>query len=319
MNIKGDQGKPWRYNKLIEYIVDFPDELTPVVKGFLKREKATKSDVVWWVLLYSSCYCVATACVMYKNLDFRTLTHNELEEFWEDNKQKLIFQSDRRYIKNMNQFVEIVEEFLKNSGRNPWGYLKKFIKNDEKATYESMYKEVNSWKYYGRFGTILFMYNINKLLKIPMNNNSYDWKNGSTTTEAIFNANYMDKRAEIFKNNPALTSKDINHLNKTLEKIIDDLNKISPERNWTILGVTSDMCSYRKLFKSTRYLGYYVDRQQEEILQLQKNYPEYNSMWDYMWEDRKNGIDEKYLGEKNGYVGIQKSRMSAWVERGEFR
>ena len=152
-----------------------------------------------------------------------------------------------------------------------------------------------------------------------MNNNSYDWKNGSTTTEAIFNANYMDKRAEIFKNNPDLTSKDINHLNKTLEKIIDDLNKISPERNWTILGVTSDMCSYRKLFKSTRYLGYYVDRQQEEILQLQKNYPEYNSMWDYMWEDRKNGIDEKYLGEKNGYVGIQKNRMTSWIERGEFR
>lgn len=319
MKIKGDQGSPWRYKKLIEYILAFPDELSPVVRGFLKREGASKSDVVWWVLLYSSCYCVASACVMYKELDFRSVTTEELERFWQEHKSKLIFQSDRRYIKNMNQFCEIVEEFIKNSGRKPWRYISQFIGDNEEETYKSMYKEVNSWKYYGRFGTVLFLYNINKLLKVPMNSNEYDWKNGSTTTEALFNAEYKDKRAEGFKKNPIITQEDKEHLNSMLQKILKDLNKADPRRNWTILGVTSDMCSYRKMFKSTRYLGYYVDRQQEEILQLQNNYPEYKEMWDNMWADRENGILDEYLGEKNGYTGIQKHLMSSWVERGEFR
>lgn len=319
MEIKGDTGKPWRMNKLVEYILSFPDELSPVVNDFFEKEKANFDDKVWWVLLYSSCYCVPTACAMYKNLDYRTLNSRKLKEFWKNNKSKLIFQSDRRYIKNMNQFCDIVSEFMYKCKRKPWKYLKKYISDNSKETYTKMYKEVSSWKYYGRFGTILFMYNINKLLKIPMESDFYDWKHGSTTTEAIFNAKYKDEKADGFKKDPKLSKQEIQKLDNTLKQIIDRLKSKASDKNWTVLNVTSDMCSYRKLYKASRYLGYYVDRQQEEILTLQKNYPEYADMWKSMWESRKNNLPKEFLGELNGYVGIQKNRMTSWVERGEFR
>ena len=32
MNIPGDFGSPWRYQKLIEYISKFPDEIGPVIR-----------------------------------------------------------------------------------------------------------------------------------------------------------------------------------------------------------------------------------------------------------------------------------------------
>lgn len=319
MNIPNDEGGKWRYNKLIEYIGSFPDEIGPLAKDFLKQRNATKSDVIWWVLLYSSCYCMGTACILYDMLDYKTLTDKDLEKFWAEHKKNLIFQSDRRYIKYMNQFNTIVHDFIKKTKRQPWNHLKKFIKNDPQKTYTALYKEVSSWKYYGRFGTILFLYNLNKIMGVKLDYPKYNWRQGSTTTSAIFNARYKDERAKKFEDDGKLDNKDIPHLNEYLARIKADLNKSYPEKNWTVMGVTSDLCSYRKLFKQTRYLGYYVDRQQEELIWLQERWPDMEDTWERFWELRKKHIPHEYLGELNGWSGIQKERCKAWAERGEFR
>lgn len=319
MLIPNDSGGIWRKNKLLEYIGAFPDEIGPLMRNHFKREHFTKDDMVWWVLLYSACYCMGTACILQKELDFRTVNKQQLDTFWANNKHRLIFQSDRRYIKNMNQFNDIVKEFIHRSKRRPWQYLSQFIRDSPEETYHALYKEVSSWKYYGRFGTILFLYNINKLLGIPMDSDSYDWKNGSTTTSAIFNAFYMDERADSFEKKAKLQPGDEDFLNSFLQKLIRKLKKAYPEKDWTVMGVTSDLCSYRKLFKQTRYLGYYVDRQQEELMWLEDRWPEYENMWSLFWQLRKLCLEHSYLGELNGWFGIQKSRMAAWIERGEFK
>lgn len=319
MNIPHDEGGKWRYQKLIEYIGSFPDEIGPLAKDFLKQRNATKSDVIWWVLLYSACYCMGTACIMYDMLDYKTLTDKDLEKFWEEHKKDLIFQSDRRYIKYMNQFNTIVHDFIERTDRQPWNHLKKFIKDDPQKTYTAMYKEVSSWKYYGRFGTILFLYNLNKIMGVELDYPKYNWRQGSTTTAAIFNARYKDKRAKKFEDDGKLDPKDIPHLNDYLARIKADLSSNYPDKTWTVMGVTSDLCSYRKLFKQTRYLGYYVDRQQEELIWLEERWPEMEDTWKRFWKLRKKHIPEEYLGELNDWSGIQKERCKAWAERGEFR
>ncbi len=319
MRIPRDTGGTWRKNRMVEYIGSFPDEIGPLMRDYFKQQSLSKDDQVWWILLYSSCYCMGTACVLQQELDYKTVTKSQAERFWTENKQRLIFQSDRRYIKNMNQFVDIVGEFVRRSKRHPWEYLQKFVRKTPEETYAALYKEVSSWRYYGRFGTILFMYNINKLMGIPMNSKEYDWKNGKTTTAAIFNAVYKDDRADAFEDTASLDSDDKQFLNKFLNRLVARLSSKYPEKNWTIMGVTSDLCSYRKLFKQTRYLGYYVDRQQEELIWLQERWPEYQDLWKAFWSGRKQHIDTQYLGELNGYVGIQKDKMRSWVERGEFR
>ena len=319
MNIPGDLGGKWRYQKLIEYIGNFPDEIGPLVKDFLKQRKASRNDVVWWVLLYSACYCMGTACVLYDLLDYRTLTDTDLENLWKEHKQDFIFQSDRRYIKNMNQFNDIVREFIRRSQRKPWDYIQQFIKDTPEATYKSLYKEVSSWRYYGRFGTILFLYNLNKILKVELDYPKYDWRQGATTTAAIFNARYKDERADLFEKEAKLSDKDVVKLDEYLDRVKTDLKNSYPEKNWTVMGVTSDLCSYRKLFKQTRYLGYYVDRQQEELLWLEKRWPNMSDTWERFWELRKKHIPEQYLGEIHDWSGTQKELCKSWVERGSFR
>lgn len=319
MKIPNDIGGSWRYNKLVEYIGSFPDEIGPLARDFLKNRKATKSDVVWWVLLYSACYCMGTACILFDSLNYKTVTEEELEEFWEENKPRLIFQSDRRYIKNMNQFCHIAKEFIQRSHRRPWKYISQFIHEDPVKTYTALYKEVSSWRYYGRFGTILFLYNLNKLMGIDMHSESYDWKHGATTTSAIYNAEYKDSAAARFEDDSNITKEEEKRLDGVLGQIIKDLKKRYPNKRWTIMGVTSDLCSYRKLFKQTRYLGYYVDRQQEELMWLESRWPELESTWTRFWECRKKYLNNEFLGEVKGWEGIQKSLMTSWVDRGEFR
>ena len=319
MIIPNDTGKHWRRNKLVEYIGSFPDEIGPIMRRYFKIRDMDKDSQVWWVLLYSACYCMGTACILERELDYKTLTQKRLEQFWRVYKKDLIFQSDRRYIKNMNQFNDIAWEFISRSNREPWKYISQFITDDPYETYHKLYKEVSSWRFYGRFGTILFLYNLHKLMGVELDYNEYDWKTGKTTTAALFNAFYFDERAEQFEKDSKLIGDELTWLDDKLFRLIKALKNKYPDKDWTLMGVTSDLCSYRKLFKQSRYLGYYVDRQQEEITWLQERWPQYPKLWNNIWKWRQKYIDNEYLGEKNDYVGVQKDRMKAWVLKGEFR
>ena len=318
-HIPGDTGKPWRFNKMVEYIGNFPDEIGPVMNHYLKSARATDDEKIWWVFLYSTCYCMGTAIVMSRQLDYRSVDERELEQYWIATKPKLIFQSDRRYIKYMNQFTHMVNEFLTRSDRHLSDYIMKFVKlGDPKVTYSQLYREISSWRYYGRFGTILFIFNLCKVFpQVEIESSEYNWKSGSTTTSAIFNARYEDEKAANFDAKRLnLTPDDIQMLDASLQLISSALKAYNPHKKWNDIYVTSDLCSFRKLFKGVRYQGYYVDRQMEEIQQLQTNFPKLMEIWEVIWNARKEFIDPRYLGEINGWTTIRKNRMRWFLEHG---
>ena len=167
----------------------------------------------------------------------------------------------------MNQFNTMVAEFLTKTGRNLYEYISQFITDNPEQTYNNLYKEIFNWNYYGRFGTILFIFNLCKMFpQIEVESLDYNWRKGATTTSAIFNARYEDERANDFDAKKVmLNPEDINMLNATLKLISDALKQYNPNKKWNDIYVTSDLCSFRKLFKGVRYQGYYVDRQMEEI------------------------------------------------------
>ncbi len=318
-NIPGDKGFPWRFNKMVEYIANFPDEIGPVINGYLESVNATNNDKTWWVFLYSTCYCMGSAMVMYNELDYKTVTEQQIDKFWESHKPRLIFQSDRRYIKHMNQFPIIAKEFIKRSNRKPYDYIKQFVDlSDPEKTYNQLYKEIGTWRYYGRFSIILFIFNLCKVFpEINIESLDYDWKSGATTTSAIFNLRYEDEKANDWDAKKFNLTKDDKHmLDETLQVITEALKSYKPDKKWSIIYVSSDLCSFRKLFKGVRYQGYYVDRQQEEIMFLEETYPEYQKMWDSVWELRSKTIENNYLGEINGWNGIRKERMKLFLDKG---
>ena len=73
------------------------------------------------------------------------------------------------------------------------------------------------------------------------------------------------------------------------------------------------LCSYKKIFRENhgRYLGYYLDRQAEEIIQAEKD-GWYGIDWDVLWQARNETIDIR-LDDKRG---IDKERYSSFVNTG---
>jgi len=75
------------------------------------------------------------------------------------------------------------------------------------------------------------------------------------------------------------------------------------------------LCSYKKIFrvKNGRYLGYYLDRQAEEIKKVEQD--DWTGVdWQVFWDGRKESLHEElYLSES-----LHKELYSQFLETGSF-
>ena len=107
-----------------------------------------------------------------------------------------------------------------------------------------------------------------------------------------------------------MTAEDKIKLDALVEKLEQDCGA-----NFT--DIESTICAYSKLFKGTRYLGYYIDRFQEELIQALKNdYPE-KDMYT-LFGLRARVTPNAYLGEFMGWAGIRKERNKLWLKEGRL-
>jgi hypothetical protein len=76
------------------------------------------------------------------------------------------------------------------------------------------------------------------------------------------------------------------------------------------------LCSFKKVFRERhgRYLGYYLDRQAEEIMQCEQD-GWYGIDWDVLWQAREETIDSR-LDHKRG---IDKEKFSWFLHTGKFQ
>lgn len=322
-HVPGDTGGDWRFKKMVQYISESPDETGPIVHEYMKVNNATPDDKIWWVFLYSTCYCMGTAMILARMLDYKTCTEEDIDTLWKNEKSKLIFQSDRGWVRSLNKFKQMVLVFLERCNRKPYEYIQQFLTNDPEKTYSNLYTEIENNLYYnGRFGTILFISYLCKLFpEIKVETKVYDWESGATTTSALFHVLYEDEKAINFekrgKGKYNLTKEDIDILYKNLYKVIDALKEYNPSRDWNIIWTVPDICAFRKFFKQSRYPGFYVDRQLAEIKKLSKNYPEYSDIWNFVMEARQKHIDHKYLGELNGWSGPRTGLADRFLKTGQ--
>jgi hypothetical protein len=302
-----DTGHPWRLNKFVTYYADGIDEIAVPLKALM--EGTSLSDRVWISFLFSVCYSLGTAYFMYTQLDYKTVTLERLEKFWRIFKTRLVFQTDRKYVKNNNEFVGIVWGFIQRCRRNPAGFIKGFIRDTPQDTYDALYKEICSWRYYGRFASVLLLRTLVKITPLKADSKYYDWKNGKTTTAGAFAILYRDDEAVKFTQDGKLTRQQIADL-------YDIFYQIKELTGGTVLSITSTLCSFYKMFRGERYQGYYIDRQQEEINILSAALPNFAHVWDRLWEARK-AMPHDLLGELNGWDGIRRDRNDMFLETGK--
>lgn len=264
------------------------------LKGFNKRylELAT--------IFYALTYCTASAIVLLSKYD--ELTDNA-ELFWKNNKDLLLFQSDRKYVKMNDMFVPALEDFL-NKG------VFEYLDRQEKINVEEFVRVISNVRYFGRFSSFLFLDCYDCLFDKTSYNNKLNWYEGSTVTSGMFNVLGEDDKANLWDREHKLKL-DLDLFNSYADELLD---KVSLGKDLATLQ--SNLCAYRKLFKQSRYIGYYTDRVLEECNIVFRNYPEYKSDYDLLLEARRQTVSNEYLGELNGWNGIRNDLKKFYSKHG---
>lgn len=255
-------------------------------------------------------YCIPSGMLMLKEKDEIL---KDIDKWVLENKKNIIFQSDRKYVKLLDNFNNCLK-FYKSNLMSVGEFLDGILINNT-IILEKALKKVQKWFYFGRFASYLFLETFIALTDYKIENTTIDWKNGDTATSGIMNlfgldnsANYFDKHDKIPEN--------LNYekLNNMLYKTLSEIKARGGDDNVT--GVETSLCAYRKFYKGTRYNGFYLDRQLEEILITSKMDPKYKKIDEELLQLRKQLFNHKYLGELNNWNGIRKEAKKLYKDKG---
>lgn len=290
--------------EFVEYHIHGDGECNGMtLKAYADKHELSKEDRLDLCFLFSITYCVESAIVLLKK---REEYAGNIDEWVKGNKDKLVFQSDRKYIRMLNAFNTCLSFFEDKHEK----ILR--VASGRELDLRRLIPEVERWPYFGRFSAYLFLETVAWVLDYSIINAEMEWENGDTATSGLLNVYGYDKAADAFDASGKL-EKPFNQqvMQRMVEPLLLAIERCGGNNNITM--VETSLCAYRKFFKGTRYNGYYLDRMLEEIYQMSAAFPEISKE---LIEIRTGLFDSKYLGEAGGWKGIRKECKKLYKEQG---
>ena len=300
--------------------MDEIDPAAPMLKYIAKALSLDRDQRFWLAYLYSTCYSAPTAFYMLVNLPrVQELTKESVKVWWIKHKDRLVFETDRLRVKTQNQFPRMLMNYKALVGRSDGYFFDSLQKGSPEQTYDYLYGYLSKNLYYfGRYSLFMYLETIYNLTDLPI------WATGLNLKEALSSRNGLCfllgldewvRHASDSKEN--LTKEQYAYLQQKLTELFEGLRSKFPSVPTTYWNLETSLCAYKKLFFKTRYVGYYIDRQLEEILKMQKLSP-IGADWSLLRCFRREHFDHRALGELNDWRGIRKERMGYFLATGRF-
>lgn len=274
-----------------------------LLQAYAKEFNLNTEAKLWVAFLYGMSYSCTTAIRFHQKFPLLAEIHpKNLKEFWFGNKKNLWFQPDKKYLKNNDQIVPAIKSLYKLS--KPTNQLCNYIMPILDTGFDATYKEIlKNWRFFGPHGAYLFFDAIYGLCpELYSDPFDLDWKNcGKTVPEGMAHLLGLDEQA----------------LHKEpfdFERFGKNVTMLSKKFNQPKVIVESILCAFRKLFKGTRYVGYYADRMLEECL-VESKILEKECGID-IWKYREQTIPDHMRGEVHGWNGIRKQKCKDFLSLG---
>lgn len=243
-----------------------------------ERYELNMEQRYWLAFLYGTCYCAPTVFYIYNEFpDFETVDVPRLEFWWNENKHKLIFQTDRQRIKSNNQFVECFISY------------KALIKTTQQAYFTSnnwteIYAKIEKIKYFGRFSLFNYLDVLNGITDVTIKPPYLNMKEAESCRNGV--AFSMERRDLVDKN---LNKDELILLHREFIRLLNlDIGNV--------FQLETTLCAYKKYRLSKRYVGFYIERMRKEIVKMQEDIRE-GIYWEVLWQFRQETFDVKYLKE----------------------
>lgn len=279
-----------------------------VLRAYAGSKGLSEQDKFDLTYFYSVTYCCASAIFL---LMHRREIIKNTRSFADRYKHLLVFQSDRKYVRMLDNFYKVLitwREALSNCADD---FRARLVKHGTLNTGEAL-KTAEKWYFFSRFSAYLFVETYCDIFGYQATRESGLTYEGDNMTFAggLFYAFDLDDYAEYVQKHHKLPvdTKDFEALLTILQ---DSIKSAGGDDNLT--KIETSLCAYEKMFKGTRYNGYYADRMLEEITGMIE-IPEMRDACKEVLIARSDAIPKFFLGEEHDWDGIRKELKTNYRE-----
>lgn len=283
-----------------------------VLRAYAEQNGLTENDKADLTYFYATTYCCASAAYM---LEHREDIRKDAKGFSERCKQQLIFQSDRKYVRMLDNLYKMLVNWRDLLSRR-WKAFHGQVVNRGVVNVRAALEIVEKWYFFSRFSAYLFVETYCDIFGYAATRvNGLDYEGDSMTfAGGLFYVFNMDSDAEYIQKHHKLPV-DVETFEYLLAELQNAVSAAGGDENLTKLETS--LCAYEKFFKGTRYNGYYADRQLQELTKMRQD-PELWNACEAVYRARKAAIPVKYRGEDNGWEGVRPELKKLYRETGRI-
>jgi Alpha-glutamyl/putrescinyl thymine pyrophosphorylase clade 2 len=250
------------------------DPMFGLIRRWSEQEKSSKEFQIWLAFLYSCClgHVGTTFAIAHRFPDFPFIDLNELFDWCEQYAKPLAIW-DRDYSRKRRSLFDLVRSYLQLlTNAEKWegdagqvGFLRHMIDKDNPiGSFKNVYSVVGTLRNVGRFCLLDYCEILIRCMDLPLQCDSFQMKEAKHPRAGLCRVLGRDDLA------PHPSPAQILWLEQELETLIADLRRFCPDVAVDYLSVETVCCSYKAMWKGTRYPGYYHDSVADQIREAQK-------------------------------------------------
>lgn len=250
----------------------------------------------WLAFLFGTCYSSTNVYYIYNEFpDYENVDVNRLQRWWDSNRNKTLFQTDRLRVKTQNKFVETFVSYSNLlNGRSQSDFFQSLKQPTKQMTYDNCYKDLSEIRNFGRFTMFIYLEMVNVLTGYELEPTYLDLKNAESCRNGLVYhlGNY---ELDTHKTKNKLEPKHIKYLQYKFKELHNEIKLLNIDHT-NIWNIETTLCAYKKYNKGKRYIGYYIERQRQEIQKMEANVKD-GVDWSVLWDFRNETYDRKWLKE----------------------
>lgn len=280
----------------------------------------------WFSWLYVTSYNGITSWVFFN--EFPELNKINLEKFqqWEEiSWRKMEFDSDSRF--NKGKIHILLKHYIERlGGKSQEEYFKDLLdkKGNKVQSFNNFWNDViKNFKFFGRWMSFCYAETLYRCLNYPIECNSLfldDIGGSRSHRDGLCFLLGKDDWDDHHPNFKGYTKEMISYLVEEGNKLMEESKKVLPQDLFHMVEyftLETVLCVYKKFFRQTRYLGYYLDRTYHQIVFGEKQKWK-NVDWKLFWDCRKELTQENMLCENLSYKGMNKEFMKEFMNTGRM-
>ena len=274
-----------------------------------RRFEHNKEQKLWIAWIYGTTYFFPTTWVIWNEFpDMELVGLDRLKDWNNNNYKRLRYQIDTKWNKG---HLPVQFESYKNwvGQKSQLDAFRPFLLKRSDENFNDLWNEVKTkFHKFGRYSTWFYLQTLKQCCDLPIEpghlmledySGSRSHRNGLCM--ALGRPEWYDEK---------LSAKQIAYMNDVAAEVLLEVKKDFPDTDY--FDMETCLCSFKKLFrkKHGRYLGYYLDRQAEEIAKCEADGWD-GIDWQPLWDSRIENLNKKLLTNK-----INNSKMELYIDNG---